>query len=92
MADHYDQVTLEFLVSGKDPAMVNAVEEPSAFRTTGESGTVQRTEAGSHPRNDVPVTTGKAHDNPKSLDSSEAGDSSREKGGTQRFLAVHSKL
>ena len=90
VADCYDQTTLESYASSKDPAMVNAVEIPSASRTTGESGIVQRTEARSHRRNDVPVKRGKAHDTLKNSGSSDAGDSSREKGGTQKFLTVHS--
>ena len=92
VADCYDQTTLESCASSKDPAMVNAVETPSASRSTGESGAMQRTEARSHPRNDVPVKRGKAHDTLKNSGSSDAGDSGREKGGTQEFLTVHSQL
>ena len=92
VADCYDQMTLEPSESSEDPAMVNAVETPSAPRTTGESGTVQRIEAGSHPRNDVPVTRGKTHDTVDDSSQIQAGDSGREKGGTQEFLAVHSQL
>ncbi len=90
VADCYDQTTLESIASSKDPTMVNAVEIPSASGTTGDSGIMQRTEARSHQRNDVPVKKGKAHDTLKNPSSSDAGDSRREKGGTQKFLRVHS--
>ncbi|MHA2602439.1 MAG: hypothetical protein AM324_009950 [Candidatus Thorarchaeota archaeon SMTZ1-83] len=53
---------------------------------------MQRTETGSHRRNDVPVKKGKAHNTLKDSGLSDAGDSGREKGGTQEFLTVHSKL
>ena len=92
VADPYDRTTLESFARSKDPAMVNAVETPSASRTTGDSGFMQRTEAGSHQRNDVPVKKGKACDTLKDSGLSDAGDSSREKGGTQEFLTVHSQL
>ncbi len=72
--------------------MVNAVETPSAITPTGACESTQRTEAKSHRRNDVPVKRGKAHDTLKDSGLSEAGDSSREKGGTQKFLTVHSQL
>jgi hypothetical protein len=92
VADPYDQTSLVEFVRSKDPAMVNAVEIPSASRTTGDSGFMQRTEARSHQRNDVPVKRGKARDTLKDSGLSEAGDSSREKGRTQEFLTVHSQL
>ena len=92
VADPYDQMTLELFARSKDPAMVNAVETPSAITPTGECESTQRTEAGSHQRNDVPVKRGKAHDPSKDLGSLEAGDSSREKGETQESLTVHSQL
>jgi IS605 OrfB family transposase len=93
VADPYDQMTLlESFARSKDPAMVNAVEIPSASRTTGDSGFMQRTEAGSHLRNDVPVKRGKAHNTLKNRGSSDAGDSGREKGETQKSLTVHSQL
>ncbi len=92
VADCHDQMTLEPSESSEDPAMVNAVETPSAPRTTGESGTVQQTEARSHPRNDVPVTRGKTHDTVDDSSQIQVGDSGREKGGTQKFLAVRSQL
>ncbi|MCJ7818117.1 MAG: hypothetical protein MUP60_04645 [Candidatus Thorarchaeota archaeon] len=93
MADSYDQMTLaESTVRSEDPAMVNAVEEPSAITPSGECEVSQRTEAGSHRRNDVPVKRGKARDKVSDLGQESAGDSSLEKGGTQKSLTVHSKL
>ncbi len=92
VADSYDQTSLVEFARSEDPAMVNAVETPSASRTTGDSGFMQRTEARSHRRNDVPVKRGKARDTLKDSGLSEAGDSSREKGGTQKSLTVHSQL
>ncbi|MGY5860617.1 MAG: hypothetical protein RTU63_14705, partial [Candidatus Thorarchaeota archaeon] len=92
VADTYDQMTLESFARSKDPAMVNAVETPSAITPTGECEVTQRTEAGSHQRNDVPVKRGKARDTLKNFGSSDAGDSSHEKGGTQKFLTVHSQF
>ncbi len=76
----------------EDPAMVNAVEIPSAITPAGECESTQRTEAESHRRNDVPVKRGKAHDTLKDPGLSKAGDSSREKGETQESLTVHSQL
>ena len=92
VADFYDQATLESFARSEDPAMVNAVETPSAITSSGACESMQRTEARSHRRNDVPVKRGKAHDTLKDSCLSEAGDSSREKGETQKFLTVHSKL
>ncbi len=92
VADPNDQTTLESFVRSEDPAMVNAVETPSAITPSGACEQTQRTEARSHRRNDVPVKRGKAHDTLKDSGLSEAGDSSREKGGTQEFLTVHSQL
>ncbi len=92
VADPYDQTSLVEFARSEDPAMVNAVETPSAITPTGACEGMQRTEAESHRRNDVPVKRGKARDTLKSSGLSEAGDSSREKGGTQEFLTVHSQL
>ncbi len=92
VADCYDQTSLVEFASSKDPAMVSTVETPSASRTTGDSGVLQWTEARSHRRNDVPVKRGKACDNPKDSSVLDTGDSGREKGGTQKFLPVHSQL
>ena len=89
VADPYDQTSLVEFARSEDPAMVNAVETPSAITPSGECESMQRTEAESHQRNDVPVKKGKARDTLKDSGLSEARDSSREKGGTQEFLAVH---
>ncbi len=66
------------------------MEISSVSRPTGESGIVQRTEAKSHLRNDLPVKRGKAYDTVNDSGQKQAGDSSQEKGGTQEFLPVHS--
>jgi len=92
VADPYDQTSRVEFVRSEDPAMVNAVETPPAITPTGACESMQRTEAGSHRRNDVPVKRGKARDTLKDSGLSEAGDSSREKGETQEFLTVHSQL
>jgi len=92
VADPDDQATLESFARSEDPAMVNAVETPTAITPTGECEVTQRTEAGSHQRNDVPVKRGKGHDTLKDSGLSEAGDSCREKGETQESLTVHSQL
>ena len=55
VADCYDQTSLVEFERSEDPAMVNAVEKPSASKTTGSLGEMQRTEARSHRRNNVPV-------------------------------------
>ncbi|TFH04779.1 MAG: hypothetical protein E4H14_14005 [Candidatus Thorarchaeota archaeon] len=93
MAESYDQMTLaESFAKSEDPAMVNAVETPSAITLTGECEGMQRTEAGSHQRNDVPAKRGKAYDKVADSGQKSAGDGSREKGGTQESLTVHSQL
>ena len=92
VADPYDQTTLESFARSKDPAMVNAVETPSAITPSGECEPMQRTEARSHQRNNVPAKRGKACDTLKNSGSSDAGDSSHEKGETQEFFTVHSQL
>ena len=92
VADCYDQTSHVEFVRSEDPAMINAVETPSAITPSGACEVTQWTEAGSHRRNDVPVKKGKARDTLNNLGSSDAGDSSREKGKTQEFLTVHSQL
>ena len=92
VADCDDQTSLVEFARSKDPAMVNAVEIPSAITPTGECEVTQRTETESHRRNYVPVKRGKACDTLKDSGLSEAGDSSHEKGGTQESLTVHSQL
>jgi hypothetical protein len=92
VADCNDQTSLVEFTSSKDPAMVNAVETPTASRITGDSGIMQRTEARSHLRNDIPMKRGKDHVILKDDSLSRAGYSGREKGGTQKSLTVHSQL
>ncbi len=92
VADSYDQTSFVEFARSKDPAMVNAVEIPSAITPSGACESTQRTEAGSYRRNDVPVKRGKARDNDTDSGQEQAGDSSREKGGTREFLTVHSQL
>jgi len=91
VTDSYDQMTLESFARSEDPAMVNAVETPSAITPSGECEVMQRIETRSHQRNDVPMKRGKARDTLKDSGLSEAGDSSREKGETQKSLTVHSQ-
>ncbi len=92
VADPNDQTTLESFARSEDPAMVNAVETPSAITPSGECESMQLTETGSHQRNYVPVKKGKARDKVADSGQEQAGDSSREKGGTQKSLTVHSQL
>ncbi len=86
VADCSDQTSLVEFASSEDPAMVKAVEEPSASSKSGSAGGMQRTEAGSRQRNNVPLKLGKAPVISRDESLLEAGDSSREKGGTQKFL------
>jgi len=92
VADYDDQTSLVEFARSEDPAMVNTVETPSAITPSGKCEGMQRTEAGSHRRNDVPVKRGKDHDTLKGSGPLKAGDSSREKGRTQKFLTVHLQL
>ncbi|MHA1138068.1 MAG: hypothetical protein ACTSSE_16435 [Candidatus Thorarchaeota archaeon] len=92
VADPYDQTSLVEFARSKDPAMVNAVETPSAITPTGACEEMQRTEARSHRKNDVPVKRGKACDTLKDSGLSDVGDSSREKGRTQKSFTVHLQL
>ncbi len=92
VADCNDQTTQKLSVRSEDPAMVSAVETPSAITLSGECESTQRTETGSHLRNDVLVKRGKDRDTLKDSGLSNAGDSSREKGGTQESPTVHSQL
>ncbi|MHA2021099.1 MAG: RNA-guided endonuclease InsQ/TnpB family protein [Candidatus Thorarchaeota archaeon] len=86
VADCYDQASLEEVASSEDPAMAIAVETPSASMNTGGSGGVQRTEAKSELRDYVPMKSDKDHVTKSDLGLIQTGDSSREKGGTQKFL------
>ncbi len=91
VADCNVQTTLELSESSKDPAMVKTVEELSAALRTGtHSFHVQRTEVTPRQRNHVSVKSGKAHVTVSDSGLIQAGDSSREKDGTQKSLAVSS--
>jgi hypothetical protein len=92
VADFYDQTSLVEFARSEDPAMVNAVKTPTAITPSGECESRQRTEAGSHRRNDVPLKRGKARDNVADSGQELAGDSCSEKGETQESLTVHSQL
>jgi len=91
VAECCDQTSLEVYVSTKDPAMASTVEEPSASKMTDNLGVLQRTESSCQERNDVLLNLDKAHVTSNDSGHSKAGDSCREIGGTQKFLAVHSK-
>ncbi len=87
VAECYEQTSIQMLVSTKDPAVANTVEKLSVSKMTGNLGVTQRTETGCQVRNNVPMNLDEAH---VTLDDSghlKAGDSSREKGGTQKFLS-----
>jgi IS605 OrfB family transposase len=87
VADCYDQISPEESVSSNDPAMVNTVEIPPAAASSGNRSFVkQRTETWYRQRDNVPVRSGKAHVTVSDSGLVQAGDSSREKGGTQKFL------
>jgi IS605 OrfB family transposase len=84
----YEQTTLSG--STKDLAMVSTVKTPSASGESGDPGRMQRTEARRQGRDNVPMKLDKAHVTQSDSGHLEVGDNSREKGGTQKFLAVHS--
>jgi transposase len=87
VVDRDDQMTLEAFASGEDPAMAKTVETSTVIAGTGTCDkSIQRTEAGPRQRNYVSMKSGKAHANVDDLMHQHTGDSSREKGGTQRFL------
>jgi IS605 OrfB family transposase len=90
VVEHYEQATLEKLESAKDQAMESTVETPSAFRDTGGSEEMQRSEARCQGRDHVPMKLTNAHVASKGLHLFETGDSCHGNGGTQEFLAVHS--
>ncbi|MHA2377966.1 MAG: hypothetical protein ACXADS_01680 [Candidatus Thorarchaeota archaeon] len=93
VADCIDQTLLKESVSGNDPAMVKTVEDPSAVVGSGTQDIMmQRKEVRSRPRNRVSRKSGKAHVAESGRDQIQAGDSSREKDGTQKFLAVGSLI
>jgi IS605 OrfB family transposase len=85
VADRYEQLTLESVRSGTDPAMAKTVEQPpaatEAHKAAGTRGNnVQRTEAPFWKRNHVPVTTDKAREQTAGEIPLFAGDGSHEKG------------
>jgi len=86
VADCYDQTSLVEFASSEDPAMVNAVKTPSASKNSGHFGAMQRTETRYRQRDHVPMRSGKDHVTASATRTKQAGDSSREKGGTQKFL------
>lgn len=90
MADCYEQISLVDSMSSEDPAMANTAETSSASKSSGNLGVMQRTEAKSRQRNYNPVKSGKAHITVLGRGLLQAGDSSCEKGGTQKLLTVHS--
>ncbi|MHA1928744.1 MAG: hypothetical protein ACTSV2_09230 [Candidatus Thorarchaeota archaeon] len=93
VVDCYDQTSLVEFASSNDPAMVNTVEEPSAItRTNACDNPMQWTEARFHRRNYIPMKKGKARVVVDDSGQRQAGDSSREKSETQKFLTVHSQL
>lgn len=87
VVDCDDQTILESFVNSEDPAMAKTVETSTVFARAGTCDEpMQRSEAGSRQRNYVFVKSGKAHANEDALRHQHSGDSSREKGGTQKFL------
>ncbi|MCK4485118.1 MAG: hypothetical protein KAU89_09845, partial [Candidatus Thorarchaeota archaeon] len=87
VADCYDQISPEESVSSNDPAMAKTVEISSAATSSGNrSFGKQRTETWHRQRDNVPMRSGKAHDTASGSGLVQVGDSSREKGGTQKFL------
>lgn len=86
-----DQTTLVLSESSEDPAMANTVENPSAaVKTSFDSKQMQWKEAEYQQRNNAPMMLDKAHVIVSGSGLKQAGDSSREKGGTQKYRGVHS--
>ncbi len=89
----YDQTSSVEYANSKDPAMIKTVENPSALTITDACDKkMQRPEAWSLWRNPIPMILGKARDIVHDSGLKQAGDSCHEKGGTQKFLTVHSQL
>lgn len=80
MVECYEQTIL--FGSTKDQAMVNTVERLSASRDTGDSGKLQRTEAGCQGRDHVPMKLNKAHVTSNGSGPLKTGNGGRGKGGT----------
>ncbi len=91
VADCIDQTTLVLSESGEDPAMVNTVEDPSAtVKNSNHSTQMQWKEAKHQQRSNTPMMLDKAHITVSNSGLTQAADSSREKGGTHKFLCVSS--
>jgi len=87
VADCTDQTILESFASSEDPAMAKTVETSTVIAGTGTCDiSIQRTEARSRQRDYISMKSGKAHANVDGSMHQQTGDSSREKGGTQKFL------
>ncbi|MHA1961630.1 MAG: hypothetical protein ACW99U_15515 [Candidatus Thorarchaeota archaeon] len=91
MAECYEQMILVSFGSTEDPAMAKTVERPSVSENPGSLGGKQRKETGSQGRNNVPMNRDKDHFTQSGSGHLEIGDRGREKGGTQKFLAVLSQ-
>ncbi|MFQ5832918.1 MAG: zinc ribbon domain-containing protein, partial [Candidatus Thorarchaeota archaeon] len=91
VADYNDQASFVELASSNDPAMAKTVEDPSAVMGSGTHDIeMQRTEIRPRQRSRVSRKSGKARVTESGRDQIQAGDSSREKDGTQKFLPVGS--
>ena len=88
VAEYCEQATLESFVSATDPAMVRTAKKPSAaidaLKASDSHGSiVQRTEAQSRLRDNVPVKSGEARVITSAWEPMYAGDSRHGKGGTR---------
>ena len=88
MAEYNEQATLESFGSATDPAMARTAETPSAAidaRKASDShgSIVQRTEAQSGQRDNVPLKSNEARVIASASDPMYAGDSRHGKGGTR---------
>ena len=98
MAEYCEQATLGSFVSATDPAMVKTAKTPSAaidaLKASDSHGkAVQRTEAQSGKRNDVPLKSSEARVIASAWNPMYAGDSRHGKGGTRELKVtegVHS--
>ncbi len=98
MAEYNEQATLKSFVSATDPAMVRTAETPSAAidaRKAPDShgSIVQRTEAQSGKRDNVPLKSSEARVITSAWNPMYAGDSRHGKGGTRELKVtegVHS--
>ena len=98
MAEYNEQTTLESFVSATDPAMAKTAKTPSAaidaLKASDSHGSiVQRTEAQSGQRDNVPLKSSEARVITSAWDPMYAGDSRHGKGGTRELKVtegVHS--